>query len=546
MSTNLTNASITAGSGATQTRTLAAYLSDIINVKNYGATGDGTTDDTAAIQSAITAAFGSTGSPHGSSGQYTNKTLYFPAGDYRISSPLKFRSIQGGVVAGAGIQTTRIFNNTSTSTVMQTNGCSYTCFRDLAVQVNGSSGSGSIGFDLDWDGTGTVALNANYFENMAFTGEIGINIGAGGTMGSENVFVNCYFTNCAAQGLVTRNFNALDQTIIGGGASGCVTGYKVLAGSIQLICNAAFANNSSYDIDIQSNCINAIVGCRSESLNFINAPAGTFSLVSCQHSVNTAGAKFVDNLNGSCVMTACQSDCSVISGNFGLLQLIGCDFNTFQGTITSASDNGAGLVRITTSTVLSALATGNKVVISEIVGTISSAANGNWTITKIDSTHIDLQGSAAGGSYTSGGRVTLSPTHHLANYSGYEATTMGRDTRFTSTSNFSIPKGFSNSQYDNIGATGTINYTLPNLSGTNLPYGPPFAQGHTYGFYVGSTATLQVTAAGGATIRKEGTVSVASGNVASNTVGNYIELTATSENTWVTKSVVGSTGWTVT
>lgn len=47
----------------------------IVNVKTYGATGNGTTDDTSAIQSALAAL------PEGS-------TLYFPTGRYRITKPL--------------------------------------------------------------------------------------------------------------------------------------------------------------------------------------------------------------------------------------------------------------------------------------------------------------------------------------------------------------------------------------------------------------------------------------------------------------------------
>jgi hypothetical protein len=48
---------------------------DVYNVKAYGATGDGTTDDKAAIASAITAAT-------------DGATLYFPPGQYRIASNL--------------------------------------------------------------------------------------------------------------------------------------------------------------------------------------------------------------------------------------------------------------------------------------------------------------------------------------------------------------------------------------------------------------------------------------------------------------------------
>jgi glucan 1,3-beta-glucosidase len=61
------------------------------NVKDFGAKGDGTTDDAAAIQKAINTGDSSgtrdTGSVFGSTGQPA--VVYFPAGTYLVKSPLK-------------------------------------------------------------------------------------------------------------------------------------------------------------------------------------------------------------------------------------------------------------------------------------------------------------------------------------------------------------------------------------------------------------------------------------------------------------------------
>lgn len=61
------------------TRTWLAKDQDIKSVKDYGATGDGTTDDTTAIQAAFTAA------------QTAGRgAIYFPAGQYKITSAITY------------------------------------------------------------------------------------------------------------------------------------------------------------------------------------------------------------------------------------------------------------------------------------------------------------------------------------------------------------------------------------------------------------------------------------------------------------------------
>jgi hypothetical protein len=56
-------------------RTLTSRFGDVVNVKDYGAKGDGTVDDTAAIQAAID--------------DNINATIFFPTGIYNITSTLK-------------------------------------------------------------------------------------------------------------------------------------------------------------------------------------------------------------------------------------------------------------------------------------------------------------------------------------------------------------------------------------------------------------------------------------------------------------------------
>src|SRR6266568_575809 len=65
--------------GGITSRTLDDRFADIKNVKDFGATGDGTTDDTAAIQATV---------------DWTSAanrgTIYFPPGTYKVTSAITF------------------------------------------------------------------------------------------------------------------------------------------------------------------------------------------------------------------------------------------------------------------------------------------------------------------------------------------------------------------------------------------------------------------------------------------------------------------------
>jgi len=77
----------------------------------------------------------------------------------------------------------------------------------------------------------------------------------------------------------------------------------------------------------------------------------------------------------------------------------------------SAASNASPIVVTTDSA--HALSTGKTVWISDVAGNI--AANGKWTVTVVDSTHFQLNGSAGSGSYTPSGIVT--PSYPLSNLS---------------------------------------------------------------------------------------------------------------------------------
>lgn len=69
--------------------------------------------------------------------------------------------------------------------------------------------------------------------------------------------------------------------------------------------------------------------------------------------------------------------------------------------VSNAVNNGSGLIRLTIAT--HPFATGDRVGVAGVGGT--TEANGSWTVTVINNTTIDLQGSAFVNAYTAGGTV---------------------------------------------------------------------------------------------------------------------------------------------
>ncbi|HEY0266979.1 MAG TPA: glycosyl hydrolase family 28-related protein, partial [Rhizomicrobium sp.] len=86
------------GAGRPMARSQAARAADSYNVRDFGARGDGTTDDRAAINAALTAASAAGGG-----------TVYFPAGTYRVAASAgHVAPLSHVTMAGAGRQRSTI------------------------------------------------------------------------------------------------------------------------------------------------------------------------------------------------------------------------------------------------------------------------------------------------------------------------------------------------------------------------------------------------------------------------------------------------------
>jgi Pectate lyase superfamily protein len=289
----------------------------VINPKEapFGAAGNFATDDTAAIQAAVDACFGSASQPNGTAKVTSNRILYFPPGHYRVMSPIQLTKLHGGRILGSGRFVTKI-TNVAGGSVFATNGCGFSHFEGMYLQ---SSGKTAPVFDLNWDGTpGGPALQSNTFFDILFDGgATGIDIGAKGYMGSENIFINCLWIYSAEAGLKTSNFNACQNTIIGGDFQACNMGAWVQRGSICAILSVGFQLSRQWDIRVDNSADDTlnIIGCRTESSNFVKVYNFVHaSIQGCTQSEAGAGGYFLQP--DGCPVTV--ERCVSVTGQIGL------------------------------------------------------------------------------------------------------------------------------------------------------------------------------------------------------------------------------------
>lgn len=162
------------------TRSVFFRLTDRVSVKDFGAQGDGVTDDTTAIQAALTVAAG--------------RELYFPNGQYKISTELSITS--GMILKGESINA-GIYASNQTQNVIKINTTSSVVIRDLTIStsVTKTAGAGIVV-------TATTENSRSVFENLTIGSQyVGIDI----QKGVAWLIKKCYFASFVTAGLQIAN-----------------------------------------------------------------------------------------------------------------------------------------------------------------------------------------------------------------------------------------------------------------------------------------------------------------------------------------------------
>lgn len=181
------------------TRTLQEKLDDIADIRDFGAQGDGTTDDTAAINRAIQQVYSGV---YNDSSSLVRRTINFPAGTYKISSTILVPPYAKFV--GDGLDNTILLTTNGAVPAIKTmdsqfNGTGSTKAKSVFISDMQFSANVPIG-DLTNALLEVNGCSDGKFQNVKFVGNIGATNNLVYVTDTTNntrniIFDNCTFTN---------------------------------------------------------------------------------------------------------------------------------------------------------------------------------------------------------------------------------------------------------------------------------------------------------------------------------------------------------------
>jgi Pectate lyase superfamily protein len=171
-----------------------------MNVKAFGARGDGVTDDTAAIQTALVAL---------GSGGANGYVLYIPAGTYKITQKLTYYKREFTSILGEDPATTFFkWSGPAGGTMLAVDGVDYT--RISRITFDGSSSAGVLVDQSGVTAGGFFDTGNEYADDVFQDAATGIQCGVKANGCAEATIIRCHFLRLSQFGILLGNFNALD------------------------------------------------------------------------------------------------------------------------------------------------------------------------------------------------------------------------------------------------------------------------------------------------------------------------------------------------
>lgn len=346
------------------------YLVGYATPYDYGAAGNGTTDDTTALQNAINGVSAAGGG-----------TLFFPAGTFKISAAL---TLPNGVsLLGVG-QNVSVINQTSTTANAITYNPStlnYMSIENLSITGPGS-GSG-IGVLIEAN-SGSTNVNSCSFQDVTISGfgshgfELVTGVGCslntvnvssvGGhgiflSGGTGNTLTNCFITGGAStqQGFQLTSVNY--TTLNGCKAFSCGGGYTISGGSA-----------------------NAITGCGADTIVAANGQDGSgfkisggtvHTIDSCYSNVNKAKAFYATGSTVAATIESIQENAPGAGATASIQVDSGSTAVVLESSTVTATSYAAGTTTVITGgtvtlvgpVTLQPTAAGNTILAGNVSGT---------------------------------------------------------------------------------------------------------------------------------------------------------------------------------
>ena len=191
--------------GVTPTQLFNQTYTLVFNVKNYGATGDGSTDDTSFISAAITAAAVSGG------------VVFFPPGTYRVTSVLTI-SEDVSLVGGSG-ETTAILMDHASNELINTSGSS--SYEGNVIEgLRLAASVSNSGIVIDLQGSPNIKIRNCFIGSANNTAAQIINVGTS----TQRVMID----SCTLQTGATASSNLISVGNTSGSAETIATRCKFL------------------------------------------------------------------------------------------------------------------------------------------------------------------------------------------------------------------------------------------------------------------------------------------------------------------------------